>query len=86
MSGAPRACRGPGGGGGPGRLFYTDRIGEARDRSGRFYSFNRIAALDAGRDLDATLDRLRDYVICHVGHQLLDDAATLLVSPHPADR
>jgi len=72
---------------GPGErlLFYTDGIGEARDKSGQFYPLDRIRALDAGRDLDATLDRLRDDVIRHVGHQLLDDAAILLVSPHPAD-
>lgn len=64
-------------------LFYTDGIGEARDRSGQFYSLDRIGALDAGRDLDVTLDRLCDDVIRHVGHQLLDDAAILLISPHP---
>jgi hypothetical protein len=65
-------------------LFYTDGIGEARDKSGEFYPLDRIGSLDAGRDLDATLDRLRDDVIRHVGHQLLDDAAILLISPHLA--
>ena len=63
-------------------LFYTDGISEARDKSGEFYPLDRCAALFAGEDLDAALDRLCDEVIRHVGHQLRDDATTLLISPH----
>ena len=63
-------------------LFYTDGISEARDKSGEFYPLDRRAALLADEDLDAALDRLCDEVIRHVGHQLRDDATTLLISPH----
>ena len=63
-------------------LFYTDGISEARDKSGEFYPLDRCAALLGGQDLGAALDRLCGEVIRHVGHQLRDDAATLLISPH----
>jgi serine phosphatase RsbU (regulator of sigma subunit) len=63
-------------------LFYTDGISEARDKSGEFYPLDRCAGLLAGQDLGAGLDRLCDQVIRHVGHQLRDDATTLLISPH----
>lgn len=63
-------------------LFYTDGISEARDRSGEFYPLDRCAALLAGQDLGAALDRLCDAVTRHVGHQLRDDAMALLISPH----
>jgi serine phosphatase RsbU (regulator of sigma subunit) len=62
-------------------LFYTDGISEARDRAGTFYQLDRCTALFAGEDLDAALDRLCAQVIRHVGHQLRDDATTLLISP-----
>ena len=61
-------------------LFYTDGISEARDSSGQFYPLERCASLLAGYDLDAALDHLRDDVVRYVGHQLLDDAAMLLIS------
>ena len=64
-------------------LFYTDGISEARDKSGQFYPLDHCADLVAGQDQDAALDRLRDDVIRHVGHHLHDDAAMLLISPHP---
>jgi serine phosphatase RsbU (regulator of sigma subunit) len=63
-------------------LFYTDGISEARDKSGDFYPLDRCAALLAGQDLGAGLDSLCDQVIRYVGHQLRDDATTLLISPH----
>jgi Stage II sporulation protein E (SpoIIE) len=73
---------------GPGdrMLFYTDGISEARDKSGEFYPLDRRGDLVVGQDLDAALDRLHDDVIGHIGHQLLDDAAMLLISPHPGKK
>jgi uncharacterized membrane protein len=60
-------------------LFYTDGISEARDKSGAFYELSGCGTLLAGLGPDAALDRLRDDVIRHVGHELRDDAAMLLV-------
>jgi serine phosphatase RsbU (regulator of sigma subunit)/uncharacterized RmlC-like cupin family protein len=65
-------------------LFYTDGISEARDKAGDFYPVGRCGALFGGREPDDALDQLRDDVIRHVGHALLDDAAMLLISRHPA--
>ena len=61
-------------------LFYTDGISEARDKTGTFYQLSGCGALLAGPDPAAGLDRLHDDVIRHVGHELLDDAAMLLIS------
>lgn len=66
-------------------LFYTDGITEARDKSGDFYPLGRMAALLSGQEPDAALDRLHEDVIRHVGHQLHDDAAMLLVSLDPVN-
>lgn len=72
---------------GPGQrmLFYTDGISEARDKAGTFYPLDRCPALLGGRAPGAALNDLRDDVIRHVGHRLLDDAAMLLISPHPGN-
>jgi serine phosphatase RsbU (regulator of sigma subunit) len=63
-------------------LFYTDGISEARDRSGSFYRLAGCAAMLEGAPDDA-LGRLCTDVIRHVGHELLDDAAMLLLSREP---
>ena len=64
-------------------LFYTDGISEARDSSGCFYPLHLCGPLLAGQDLGAALDRLRVDVVRHVGRQLPDDAAMLLISRNP---
>lgn len=65
-------------------LFYTDGITEARNRSGEFYPLGDRAALLADAEPDEALDRLSKDVAGHVGHQLYDDAAMLLLSFRPA--
>ena len=60
-------------------LFYTDGISEARDRSGAFFPLATAAALVTGQDPDLVLDGLSDAVARHVGHELDDDAAMLLL-------
>jgi serine phosphatase RsbU (regulator of sigma subunit) len=67
-------------------LFYTDGISEARDKSGNFYPLDRCGDLVCDLGQDAALDRLRDDVIRHVGHQLRDDAAMLLVARGQGDQ
>ena len=67
-------------------LFYTDGISEARDSSGCFYPLHQCGPLLAGQDLGAALDRLRADVVRHVGRQLPDDAAMLLISRNPMRR
>ena len=67
-------------------LFYTDGISEARDSSGCFYPLHLCGPMLAGQDLGAALDRLRADVVRHVGHQLPDDAAMLLISRNPLRR
>lgn len=64
-------------------LFYTDGISEARDSSGCLYPLHLCGPLLAGQDLGAALDRLRGDVVRHVGRQLPDDAAMLLISRNP---
>jgi serine phosphatase RsbU (regulator of sigma subunit) len=64
-------------------LFYTDGISEARDKSGVFYHLAGCAAMLRGAP-DTALGRLCADVIRHVGHELLDDAAMLLLSREPA--
>jgi len=66
-------------------LFYTDGVSEARDRSGAFYQLGGCGTLLDGLGPDAALDRLREDVIRHVGHELRDDAAMLLISRNPGD-
>jgi serine phosphatase RsbU (regulator of sigma subunit) len=63
-------------------LFYTDGISEARDKSGTFYPLLSQCGpvLAADGDPEATLDRIGDQVVRHVGHKLTDDAAMLLLA------
>ena len=61
-------------------LFYTDGISEARDKAGTFYPLDRCGAMFDGLGPEPALDRLSDDVIQHVGHELHDDAAMLLIS------
>jgi serine phosphatase RsbU (regulator of sigma subunit) len=61
-------------------LFYTDGISEARGRSGEFFPVERSLAALAGREFGAIPDELSAGVARHVGRQLRDDAALLLVS------
>jgi serine phosphatase RsbU (regulator of sigma subunit) len=61
-------------------LFYTDGISEARDDAGAFYPLDGCGDLLETGDLDAALTGLSDDVVRHVGRQLQDDAALLLVS------
>lgn len=64
-------------------LFYTDGITEARNKAGDFYPLGTQAALLIEGEPGATLERLRADVTKHVGHQLLDDAAMLLLDFRP---
>jgi len=64
-------------------LFYTDGISEARDKTGAFYPLDRCSALLGGPEPGRALDLLCTDVIRHVGHELRDDAAVLLVSRDP---
>ncbi len=60
-------------------LFYTDGISEARDKSGVFFPLAGCPALVTGLDPELVLDGLSDAVVRHVGHDLDDDAAMLLL-------
>jgi serine phosphatase RsbU (regulator of sigma subunit) len=63
-------------------LFYTDGISEARDTSGAFYQVDQCGRLLDGPDPVASLDRLYDDVLRHVGGHLQDDSAALFVARH----
>jgi serine phosphatase RsbU (regulator of sigma subunit) len=67
-------------------LFYTDGISEARNKAGTFYELGGCGPLLDGLAPESALDRLREAVIRHVGHELLDDAAMLLISRTPQRR
>lgn len=60
-------------------LFYTDGISEARDQSGAFFLLERCAGLYERLDPDAALACVCEEVTRHVGHELHDDAALLLI-------
>ncbi|RGD61263.1 serine/threonine-protein phosphatase [Kitasatospora xanthocidica] len=67
-------------------LLFTDGVIEARDRAGVFYPLaERLPRCAAGRPADV-LQRLHEDVVRHVGRQLGDDAAMLLLQfdPPPA--
>ncbi|MDH6116491.1 PP2C family protein-serine/threonine phosphatase [Kitasatospora sp. GAS204B] len=64
-------------------LLFTDGVIEARDRAGRFYPLaERLPGCAAGGPVDV-LDRLHADVVRHVGRQLGDDAAMLLLQYEP---
>ncbi|MFE0460794.1 PP2C family protein-serine/threonine phosphatase [Kitasatospora sp. NPDC058965] len=65
-------------------LLYTDGVIEARDRAGRFYPLaERLPGCAEGGPVDV-LRRLHEDVVRHVGRQLGDDAAMLLLQYEPA--
>jgi serine phosphatase RsbU (regulator of sigma subunit) len=64
-------------------LFYTDGLSEARDRTGTFFPLADWRGMERCHDLDQMLDRLCGDVIRHVGHNLEDDAAMLLLRHEP---
>jgi serine phosphatase RsbU (regulator of sigma subunit) len=61
-------------------LFYTDGISEARDTAGAFYQVDQCGRLLDGPDPVASLDRLYDDVLRHVGGHLQDDSAALFIA------
>ncbi|MBO1415396.1 PP2C family protein-serine/threonine phosphatase [Streptomyces sp. FH025] len=64
-------------------LLFTDGMIEARDRSGTFYPLaERFPRCADGRPADV-LQRLHEDVVRHVGRQLGDDAAMLLLQYDP---
>lgn len=64
-------------------LLFTDGVIEARDRAGVFYPLaDRLPRCAAGRPADV-LERLHEDVVRHVGRQLGDDAAMLLLQYEP---
>ncbi|MFD5467296.1 PP2C family protein-serine/threonine phosphatase [Kitasatospora sp. NPDC127059] len=64
-------------------LLFTDGVIEARDRSGAFYPLaERFPRCADGRPADV-LQRLHQDVVRHVGRQLGDDAAMLLLQYDP---
>jgi serine phosphatase RsbU (regulator of sigma subunit) len=68
-------------------LLYTDGVIEARNRWGVFYPLaERVPDCASAESPAVVLDRLHEDVRRHVGHQLGDDAAMLLLqyAPVPA--
>ncbi|WP_316526424.1 PP2C family protein-serine/threonine phosphatase [Kitasatospora brasiliensis] len=64
-------------------LLFTDGVIEARDRAGVFYPLaERFPRCAADRPADV-LQRLHEDVVRHVGRQLCDDAAMLLLQFDP---
>ncbi|MEV7597846.1 PP2C family protein-serine/threonine phosphatase [Kitasatospora sp. NPDC089797] len=64
-------------------LLFTDGVIEARDRAGAFYPLaERFPRCADGRPADV-LQRLHEDVVRHVGRQLGDDAAMLLLQYDP---
>ncbi|MER7843739.1 PP2C family protein-serine/threonine phosphatase [Kitasatospora sp. NPDC096077] len=64
-------------------LLFTDGVIEARNRSGAFYPLaERFPCCADGRPADV-LQRLHEDVVRHVGRQLGDDAAMLLLQYDP---
>ncbi|MFJ4190045.1 MULTISPECIES: PP2C family protein-serine/threonine phosphatase [unclassified Kitasatospora] len=64
-------------------LLFTDGVIEARNRSGAFYPLaERFPRCADGRPADV-LQRLHEDVVRHVGRQLGDDAAMLLLQYDP---
>jgi serine phosphatase RsbU (regulator of sigma subunit) len=64
-------------------LFYTDGLSEARDRAGAFFPLEEWRGMEQCHDVEQMLDRLCDDVVRHVGHNLEDDAAMLLLRHDP---
>lgn len=65
-------------------LLYTDGMIEARNRAGRFYPLlERLPSCARSGSPAEVLDRLHRDVVRHVGRQLGDDAAMLLLQYEP---
>lgn len=64
-------------------LFYTDGVSEARSRSGEFFPLLQCQAVREATHPDEILDGLSGDVLRHVGHELDDDAAMLLIRREP---
>ncbi|MFF4649696.1 PP2C family protein-serine/threonine phosphatase [Streptomyces sp. NPDC001380] len=65
-------------------LLYTDGVIEARDGRGRFYPLlDRLPGCARTGGPGEVLDRVHEDVVRHVGRQLGDDAAMLLLQYEP---
>ena len=60
-------------------LFYTDGLVECRNSEGSFFSLEDSTETLGQEDLEAALDGLLGQVVAHVGRQVNDDMALLLV-------
>lgn len=60
-------------------LFYTDGVTEARDHEREFYPLRERLALHLSEDPSRTLAALHEDLLTHVGGELHDDAAMLLL-------
>ncbi|WP_433859658.1 PP2C family protein-serine/threonine phosphatase [Streptomyces kronopolitis] len=65
-------------------LFYTDGVTEARDHERAFYPLGERLAQHLSEDPSRTLAALHEDLLAHVGGELHDDAAMLLLRK-PAD-
>jgi hypothetical protein len=66
-------------------LLFTDGLIEARSADGTFFPLEQNLDTLRGGPLDEALDRLIARVTAHVGGNLRDDLAMLLVERHPLD-
>ncbi|MFB7510486.1 SpoIIE family protein phosphatase, partial [Streptomyces broussonetiae] len=66
-------------------LLYTDGVTEARDHAREFYPLAAGVARHVSDDPARTLDAVHDELLEHVGGQLHDDAALLLLRRQAAD-
>ncbi|MEW9521404.1 PP2C family protein-serine/threonine phosphatase [Streptomyces tubercidicus] len=60
-------------------LFYTDGVTEARDHQREFYPLSERLAVHLSEDPSRTLAALHEDLLTHVGGELHDDAALLLL-------
>ncbi|MFE9142008.1 PP2C family protein-serine/threonine phosphatase [Streptomyces tubercidicus] len=60
-------------------LFYTDGVTEARDHEREFYPLSERLAVHLSEDPSRTLAALHEDLLTHVGGELHDDAALLLL-------
>ncbi|GAA4619575.1 PP2C family protein-serine/threonine phosphatase [Actinoallomurus vinaceus] len=65
-------------------VLYTDGVIEARDGSGEFYPLAERLPMWAGQDPEALVRLLHDDLLGHVGGNLSDDAAAIVVQRLPA--
>lgn len=60
-------------------LFYTDGVTEARDHEREFYPLSERLAVHLSEEPSRTLAALHEDLLTHVGGELHDDAALLLL-------